>query len=242
MYSTGSLTLTNCTVSGNSTGGDGGGYSSSGGGIFSTDTLTLTNCTVSGNAANPNWEFGGDVYHPHYSPGSGGGISSSGAVTLTNCTVSGNSAGEGQEGGVSISSWGTLTATSSIFDNTSGGILASGSTFISHGHNLFSDAPGVTLDPTDLINTDPLLGPLADNGGPTQTMALLPGSPAIDAGLAMAGVTTDQRGVALPRGVPPTSEPMSRGGPFCSSPAWPTPVPERSGPPSLRPILTRTPT
>ena len=56
----------------------------------------------------------------------------------------------------------------------------------------------MALNPTDLVNTNPLLGPLAGNGGPTQTMALLPGSPAIGAGVAVAGVITDQRGV--PRG------------------------------------------
>ena len=61
----------------------------------------------------------------------------------------------------------------------------------------------MALDPTDLINTDPLLGPLADNGGPTFTQALLPGSPAIDAGVAVAGVTTDQRGVPRPQGTAP---------------------------------------
>jgi hypothetical protein len=71
------------------------------------------------------------------------------------------------------------------------------------GHNLFSDAPSFALDPTDLINTDPLLAPLADNGGPTPTMALLPGSPAIDAGVSVSGVTTDQRGVPRPQGSAP---------------------------------------
>ena len=74
---------------------------------------------------------------------------------------------------------------------------------ISLGHNLFSDVPNLTVAPTDLVNTNPLLGPLADNGGPTQTMALLPGSPAIDAGVAVAGVTTDQRGIARPQGTTP---------------------------------------
>src|SRR5262249_26869582 len=57
--------------------------------------------------------------------------------------------------------------------------------------------------PTDLTDTDPLLGPLADHGGPTFTHALLPGSPALDAGVAVAGLTTDQRGVARPQGAGP---------------------------------------
>ena len=48
------------------------------------------------------------------------------------------------------------------------------------GYNLFPDARPWPSTPTDLVNTDPLLGPLADNGGPTLTHALLPGSPAID--------------------------------------------------------------
>ena len=63
--------------------------------------------------------------------------------------------------------------------------------------------PGRARLYVDLINTDPLLGPLANNGGPTQTMALLPGSPAIDAGVTVAGVTTDQRGVLRPQGFAP---------------------------------------
>jgi hypothetical protein len=62
---------------------------------------------------------------------------------------------------------------------------------ITLSHNLITDA------------SDPFLGPLADNGGPTPTMALLPGSPAIDAGVPIAGVTTDQRGVARPQGTAP---------------------------------------
>jgi hypothetical protein len=72
-------------------------------------------------------------------------------------------------------------------------------TFHSQGHNLFSDAPSAS-DSTDLINTDPLLEPLADNGGPTLTQSLLNGSPAVDAGVAVPGVTTDQRGVPRPQG------------------------------------------
>ena len=86
----------------------------------------------------------------------------------------------------------------SIFANPAGGnlVLAAGAVFVSLGHNLFSDTPAAPLNPTDLVNTDPLLGPLADNGGPTLTQALLPGSPAIEAGVNVPGVTTDQRGVS----------------------------------------------
>ena len=57
--------------------------------------------------------------------------------------------------------------------------------------------------PIHLVNTDPLLGPLTDNGGVTYTRALLPGSPAIDLGVAVPGVTTDQRGDARSQSAAP---------------------------------------
>ena len=114
-------------------------------------------------------------------------------------TISENSADIG--GGI-VNYAGTMTVTASIFANPDGGnIFSLLGTTVSLGRNLFSDSPDVTLNPTDLINTNPLLGPLANNGGPTQTMALLPGSSAIGAGVAVAGVTTDQRGI--PRGNAP---------------------------------------
>ena len=72
---------------------------------------------------------------------------------------------------------------------------------------LIQDASGATIDDSlypgsTITGVDPVFGPLADNGGPTQTMALLPGSPAIDAGsnaLIPRGVTTDQRGPGIAR-------------------------------------------
>ena len=69
----------------------------------------------------------------------------------------------------------------------------------SSGHNLDSDGSCGLSGPGDLPNTDALLGLLADNGGPTQTHALLAGSPAIDAGDNAACPATDQRGVARPQ-------------------------------------------
>ena len=118
-----------------------------------------------------------------------------GTVSLSYVTADGNSAATG--GGVAIIT-GTQFAVDSIdgiFQNTQGGNIAGAAGgFDSLGHNLFSDDPSVSLDPTDLVNTDPLLGPLANNGGPTLTQALLPGSPAINGGVPVAGITTDQRG------------------------------------------------
>ncbi|WP_406698513.1 right-handed parallel beta-helix repeat-containing protein [Singulisphaera sp. Ch08] len=178
----GIVTVINSTLSGNSAGLGGGGGIGSGFG-----TVTVTSSTISGNSA---------------SDGNGGGILSSGALTVTGSTLSGNLSGS-SGGGIIFS--GTVTITTSLFNNSESGNLTqtASASFVSGGHNLFSDLPGLALNPTDLVNTDPLLGPLADNGGPTQTMALLPGSPAINAGRNMPGVTTDQRGVPHPQGAAP---------------------------------------
>jgi len=69
---------------------------------------------------------------------------------------------------------------------------------VSGGHNLSNDSSCAFTAAGDIENTDPMLGPLADNGGPTQTQALLPGSPAIDAGDNAACPPTDQRGFSRP--------------------------------------------
>ncbi len=185
----GSLTVSGSTISGNSAdhGGDGGGITNGG-------DLIVSNSTIHGNSATIN----------------GGGIENYGNhLSITDSTLNENSVTDdrfGGGGGV-YSYYGTLTINMNIFVNNVGGNLSfdprSGGTFISLGHNLFSDSPSLTLAPTDLIDTDPLLGPLANNGGPTFTQALLPGSPAIDAGVAVAGVTTDQRGIARPQGAAP---------------------------------------
>jgi len=67
--------------------------------------------------------------------------------------------------------------------------------FYSLGYNLIGDTQGVSgFSSTDLLNVGPLLGPLQDNGGPTFTQALLPHSPAIDAGDNANAPATDQRG------------------------------------------------
>jgi predicted outer membrane repeat protein len=179
------ITITGSTFSGN--------WAPNGGGIANIieSPLTVTSCTFSGNSAQSD----------------GGGIYSEGSLTVVSSTLSGNSAG-GSGGGIATTySWevAETTVSTSVFANPVGGNIAEGggTTFVSLGHNLFTDQPAVSLDPTDLVNTEPLLGPLADNGGPTFTCALLPGSPAIDAGVAVAGVTTDQRGVPLPQGSAP---------------------------------------
>jgi hypothetical protein len=75
-------------------------------------------------------------------------------------------------------------------------------TFISRGHNLIGDASGssIFLSEGDLIGIDAKLGPLQNNGGPTWTHALMPTSPAINAGTLMGAPPTDQRGILRPQG------------------------------------------
>ena len=188
----GTVTLVGLTL----TGGNGVGASNSGigGAILNVgNTLTLTRCTLSGNATSIN----------------GGAIGNGGVLTLTQCTLSGNSAGD--RGGAIYNGGGTLTLANSIVAGNaapSGGadIYNDGqfvpSTVTRVGANLvqslFTNGGLATVTGSGTISTaDPLLAPLADNGGPTKTMALLPGSPALDAvpaGSIIAALTTDQRG------------------------------------------------
>ena len=174
------LTVANSTISGNSTARDGGGISVSGG-------LVIENSTISGNSAGGN---GGGIWggatvenstiSDNSAGGNGGGIY--GGATVENSTISGNS---GTNGGGIYNNTSSLIVRNTILNAGASGenIFNDGGTVTSLGYNLSSDdAGGYLTGPGDQINTDPLLGPLQDNGGPTLTHALLPGSPAIDAG------------------------------------------------------------
>ncbi len=166
----GTMTVTNSTLSGNSSG-----YS--GGAILNSGTITMSNSTLSGNSADTE----------------GGAILNYGTMMMNNSTVSNNSALNG--GGIA----GTAVLTNSIIANSlSGGDCSAPIT--DGGHNISSDDT-CGLDPANgsMPNTDPLLGPLQDNGGSTWTHALLPGSPAIDAGDDTQCPPTDQRGVIRPQ-------------------------------------------
>jgi hypothetical protein len=166
------LTVMNSTINGNDAFGNMTLAPAFGGGVFSGGgTLTVTNSTISDNLANGN---GG---------GEGGGISNGGTLTVTNSTISGNSAPPAQGGAIFNAAHATV-GDAVLNAGTSGGtIFNSGGTVTSLGYNLASDdGGGVLTGPGDQINTDPMLGPLQANGGPTFTHALLPGSPAIDAG------------------------------------------------------------
>jgi hypothetical protein len=153
-------TLNNLTIRNGNNG-------SGSGGVLNQGTVTLTNVTLSGNTASL-----------------GGGMNNNGgAATLTNVTLSGNTASGG--GGGIYNNGGTVTLRS--------GVLAASpclGTVTSQGANVSDDATCFSTGGTDLANTNPQLGPLANNGGPTvgapgatsvlQTNALMAGSPAID--------------------------------------------------------------
>jgi CSLREA domain-containing protein len=182
LYSGGTATLLSCTFSGNVS-------LYSGGGMLGSGTFALTNCTFSANQTSLN----------------GGALDASGTARLMNCTITGNVANKdgdtfGSGGGLYASSGYVQVGNTVIAGNTdnspSGSMVhpdVSGVTgrFTSLGHNLIGDVTGssdfIHGVNGDIVGTaaapiDPLLGSLADNGGPTQTHALLPGSPALEAG------------------------------------------------------------
>lgn len=216
LNSGGTLALTNSTVRDNTANsGFGGGINNNGG------TLTLTNSTVSGNTANHTPPFGGGGV------GGGIYNNNSGTLTLTNSTVSGNQ-GTFSTGGIGNFGAGSrITLTNStVTNNLPGGIISEGpatvvntivagngpsnvsdaqGAFASQGYNLIGKADGSSgfTRPGDQTGTiasplDPKLGPLANNGGPTNTHALLSSSTAIDKGLNIGYPSADQRGVARP--------------------------------------------
>ena len=214
----GVLMLNNSTVKGNRAGW-------TGGGILNTRVLTLNNSTVSGNTADA-WGEGGGIWNADTGTltlnnstvsgntaliaGVGGGILNNGTATVTASTISGNYTDtDGAWGG--IGNTGTLTLTNTIVArNLVSGTPQDigGSVEASSSHNLVgvdSDLSGISNGTngnkvgTAFMPIDPNLGPLQDNGGPTQTMALLPGSPAIDAGNNAGAPQWDQRGPGFPR-------------------------------------------
>jgi hypothetical protein len=208
----GTLTVSNSTVSGNIASSTRGG--SSGGGIVNDGTLLLNNSTVSGNSASSTRSSGGGIentgsatisnstFNRNSAVDIGGAIESPEGSTLkiNNSTFSRNTAGTGG----AISTYNApVTLQNSIVANNTGGDC--NGTVTSNGYNLSSDDTCNFSGPGDLSNTDPMLGPLQNNGGPTKTMALDSGSPAIDAGNP-AGCTdglghllkTDQRGKPRP--------------------------------------------
>jgi hypothetical protein len=192
----GTLTVKDCVVHDN--------FSIFGGAIRNVGTLYVTHSTLSDNSA-----------------AVGGGIHNSGLLTVTNSTLANNIA---SGGGALLNDGGTVHVTNSTLSgNTAngGGILNAaedvGRVYVtnsivaqnspsdcqgvitSQGYNMDSDGScGLVPALGDLPNTDPRLGLLQDNGGPTLTQALLPGSPAVDAGGENCP-STDQRGMPRPQ-------------------------------------------
>ena len=187
IYNAGPATIyvTDSTIAANDYGGGGGG---GGGGILNAGILEMSDSTVAGNTA-----------------ARGGGILNGGTLEMSGSTVAGNTAPYGG-GGILNDPGDTLTLADSILGGNSAATRpdCSGS-LTSGGHNLIQDTAGCAgAGPTDLTGVGPALGPLAHNGGPTQTMALLPGSPAIGLGYDCVDTgrpntpATDQRGFGRP--------------------------------------------
>ncbi len=182
--SAGTLTIINSTFSNNNS-GTAGSWGSGAGIEGSSGTLTVTNSTFSNNSST------------HY----GGGIHMyGGTLTITNSTISDNSAAHGGNG-IYLDSYARLNYANTIISSSlSGGDCILRSSYLgTNTKNLVKDGSCSAS-----LSGDPNLAPLTDNGGVTRTMALLSGSPAIDAGddaaCAMAPVNNlDQRGVIRPQ-------------------------------------------
>jgi hypothetical protein len=166
-----------------------------GGGIRSLGKFTILDSTVSGNRAT-GWH-GGAIFHTDSD------------MTITNSTIANNIGPDWAPSAVFIGSFNAAVPTMKITNTiitgnqwyacdhwTGANVLTSGGHNLVQGDTCNSGSP----DPTDIITPNAGIGPLADNGGPTWTHALLPGSPAIDAGDPAACSATDQRGVTRPQG------------------------------------------
>ncbi len=171
---TSTVTVTRCEISGNS-----------GGAIFNEGSLTLVNSTVSGNTG-----------------GFGGIRAAKGSATIVSSTISNNAAING--GGISVPAGANASIENTIVaGNTLSGTPADvNGAVTSYGHNLIGNTSGGSgFVASDLINVDPLLGPLQNNGGPTRTQALLAASPALNALPTINGgcPATDQRFFSRPQ-------------------------------------------
>ncbi|MBI5656087.1 MAG: right-handed parallel beta-helix repeat-containing protein [Geobacter sp.] len=164
------LTVTGCTISGNTA-------DALGGGIYNNNgTAAITNTTIFGNAA--------------LSGGGGMLNNSAGTLTVDNSTIAGNSGG-----GLINLSGGMVTIRNAIFWGS--GSYISGVATISDSIVTNGCYPGSTC--TNVSSADPLLGVLGNYGGNTGTIPLLAGSPAIDSGSCASGPATDQRGMSRPQ-------------------------------------------
>jgi CSLREA domain-containing protein len=182
LYSSGALTMTDSTLSGNQAQNGGAIY------LYRAAASTITNSTISGNSASNR----------------GGGIYLYGqTLTINNSTLTGNTASS-SGGGVYLYG-STLNLFSTIIaNNINGGApdIGVGETGTVNGTNsLVRGTSGFSFSTNvaNITGQDPLLGPLANNGGPTLTHALLAGSPAINTGINPLALAFDQRGTPFAR-------------------------------------------
>jgi CSLREA domain-containing protein len=206
LASTATLMLDHSTVSGNhasatvSPAGSQSNAGAHGGGIYADGSVQVDQSTISGNAANATGASGSNIANA-------GGLAegNNGTLAVTGSTFSDNALAA--SGTPSV-----FTDGANIAVGTNGGTFRSsivanpvgasshdcfGGSLGSNGYNLDEDSSCGFNQSTDIAG-DPMLGSLTDNGGPTQTQALPPGSPAIDQGKSF-GATTDQRGPGYPR-------------------------------------------
>ena len=184
---TGTATLTNVTLSGNT--------AETGGGISNLSKAELTNVTLGGNTAN---DKGGGIHNDI----------STATLTLVNTTLSGNAA-NGSGGGLYNGNSTVTLINTIVADSTTNGaaggdcVTNAGIIHADSSNNLIEDAAnacGLTDGVNgNIIGQDPQLGPLADNGGSTQTMLPAYDSPAVDAGKTVVAIIDDQRGVSRPQ-------------------------------------------
>jgi predicted outer membrane repeat protein len=222
IYNDGQLTVRNSTFSANSAGTEGGAiYNAEGAVATIVDSTFFANDAENGGAiANyGSLTITGSTFTSNTATLRGGAISGTGTVNITNSTFAGNDGGG--HGGAISNSVGTLSVThSTLWNNAAvfgGGFFFDGTTITlrntiiansQRGTNCFGTGTGVgsggNISYPDAscsgANVDPKLGTLANNGGPTETIALLPDSPAIDAALDCSLAVTDQRGVTRPQG------------------------------------------
>lgn len=207
------VTLNFDTLSGNSTTNEGGAiFHNANGGVF-----TIANSTLSGNMANKagaiysvgfNLVIINSTISGNMAADSVGGIKLEFAfATISNSTINGNSAKFSQGGILAGTGNNQLDLVSTIVANntdvTGASDLARFAGTVNATNSLIEQAlaPGV-INGTDTANqtgVDPLVGALANNGGPTNTHGLQPGSPAIDTGSNPLGLTNDQRGAGFRR-------------------------------------------
>jgi CSLREA domain-containing protein len=199
----GSLTIARSTVAGNTAGAvatSGFAYAD-GGGVFNEGALTVADSTIAANGA--------IVAAGSGQSAGGGGIATTSAMKVTSSTVVGNTVASGiLRSGANILGSGTSELENTIVAEPEGASDCS-TALVSLGFNLEDEDSCGFHQSTDQPSTDPKLAAagLADNGGPTPTIALEPGSPALDQGLASPGETTDQRGLPRPVALPGLTAP-----------------------------------